>query len=99
MKHQRIQTRPVNANTTTAPVEPGVVGSPEFIRIGDARKIFGLGRTYCYNLITDGKIRSVVLRKRGAKTGVRLLDVDSVRAFLQANFDNGEANRGKPRAA
>lgn len=86
--------RIVGANTTTtAPVEPGVVGSVEFCRIGDARKLFGLGRTYCYLLIQQGKIRSVCLRKRGAKTGVRLLDADSVRAYLRANVDNGGAKR------
>ena len=75
-------TRTKDADKTTVPVEPGVVGSPEFCRIGDVRRLFGLGRTYCYQLINSGAIRSVCLRKHGAKTGVRLLDVVSVRDFL-----------------
>ncbi|MBI4024763.1 MAG: hypothetical protein HY360_07250 [Verrucomicrobia bacterium] len=60
------------------------------MRPGDARKIFGLGRTFCYGLIAEGKIRSVVLRKRGAKTGVRLLSVDSIRDFLHHAMERAE---------
>ncbi|MBI4026167.1 MAG: hypothetical protein HY360_14365 [Verrucomicrobia bacterium] len=73
---------------TTAPIEPGAVGSPEFIRIGDARRLFGLGRTYCYGLLAEGKIRGVSLRKRGAKTGVRHLSVDSIRDFLRQEMES-----------
>ena len=74
----------------TTTVEPGAAGSPEFIRVADARRMFGLARTYCYQLIKEGKIRSACIRKRGAKTGVRLLDVSSVREFLRSQMENTE---------
>jgi len=45
--------------------------------------LFGIKRGTAYNLLADGKIRGVLLRVRGAKSGVRLFDVESVRAFIQ----------------
>src|ERR1035437_7842294 len=71
---------------TTAPVEPGTVGSPEFCRPADCRRLFGIGRSYVYQLIQSGDVRSVSVRKRGAKTGIRLLDVQSVRQYLRGQF-------------
>jgi hypothetical protein len=71
---------------TTAPVEPGAIGSPEFCRPADCRRLFGIGRSYVYQLIQSGDVRSVSVRKRGAKTGIRLLDVESVRAFIRGQF-------------
>jgi len=85
--------RTVDANKTTAPVEPGAVGSPEFGRIPDVQRLFGLKRGYVYLLLNEGKIKSVCLRKRGAKTGVRLIHLQSVRDFLQANLENGAPGR------
>jgi hypothetical protein len=72
---------------TSAPVEPGVVGSPEFCRPSDVRHLFGIGRSYCYELIQSGAIRSTCLRKAGARTGVRLIDVASVRDYLRGQFN------------
>ena len=71
---------------TTAPIEPGAIGSPEFCRPSDVRHLFGIGRSYCYQLIQRGVIRSTCLRKLGARTGVRLIDVASVRDYLRSQF-------------
>jgi hypothetical protein len=78
---------------TTAPIEPGAIGSPEFCRPADNRRLFGLGRSYTYQLIASGAIRSICLRKPGAKTGIRLIDVESVRAFIRAQFTNANDQR------
>jgi hypothetical protein len=89
MNTSKTTKRTVDATTTTAPVEPGVVGSPEFGRIPDVQRTFGLKRGYLYLLINEGKIKSVCLRKPGAKTGVRLIHLQSVRDYLNANLDGG----------
>ena len=67
---------------TTAPVERGQISAPEFCRPADCRHLFGLSRTFAYQLINAGKIKSVCLRKPGARTGIRLLHVASIRDFL-----------------
>ena len=77
-----IMNKKLIAQLTAEPIEPGVAGSPEFCRPADLRPLFGIGRTYTYALLNDGKIRSINLRRRGAKTGLRLIDVASVRQFL-----------------
>ena len=73
---------------TTAPVQPGAIGSHiEFCRPADVRQLFGIGRSYCYQLIQSGAIRSTCLRQRGKRTGVRLIDVASVRDYLRGEMD------------
>jgi len=57
---------------------------PEFCRVPDVQRVFGLRRGTLYRLIGEGKIRSVSLRERGHRTGVRLIAVASVRDFLNS---------------
>lgn len=71
-------------NQTTAPVsgtEPLGV-QPEFVRVGDIQRLTGVKRGITYRLIASGKFRSVLLRERGSKTGIRLVYWPSVREFL-----------------
>jgi hypothetical protein len=84
--HAYGETNETGAATTTAPIEPGAIGSPEFCRPSDCRHLFGLSRTFVYQLIQDQKIRSVCLRKPGARTGIRLIDVASIREFLTSQM-------------
>ena len=70
---------------------------PEFMRLPCARQrnpVFGLSRSSLNELIlpcTENKqrppVRSGVLRRRGARTGVRLVDLDSLRAYLDHNVE------------
>ena len=78
----------VDAKLTTAPVEPGASGSivPEFIRIPDVERFSGVKRGHTYALINAGLIKSVCLRKPGAKTGVRLVHLQSLRDYLNSNL-------------
>lgn len=73
-----------DAQLTAAPIEPGETGSatPEFIRVPDVERVFGIKRGHCYALINAGAVKSVCLRKPGAKTGVRLVHFQSVRDYL-----------------
>lgn len=77
---------------TSAPIEPGESGSilPEFGRVPDVERIYGLKRGLCYQGIKDGWFKSVCIRKPGAKTGVRLVHLQSVRNWLHAQMECGE---------
>jgi hypothetical protein len=59
----------------------------EFGRTGDVQRIFGMRRGTLYNLWHDGKIRGVLLRVRGQKSGVRLWDIASIREFIDSQAE------------
>ena len=60
---------------------------PEFLRIPDVERLFGLKRGLTYQLIGAGKIKSVSLRKKGARTGIRLVATQSLRDFLNGQME------------
>jgi hypothetical protein len=87
--------------------------APEFMRLpppGGRDPVFGLSRTTLNELILPmpenghrPPVRSVVLRKRGAKTGTRLIDLASLRAYINQHVEPtyqetspnaGEAGKG-----
>jgi len=57
---------------------------PEWLRPNDVPKYFGVGRSRVYELIAEGKIKSVSLRQRGQKHGTRLISYDSLSAYLES---------------
>jgi len=75
---------------TTAPVQAGDSNGvlPEFGRCADLLRIFGIRKGSAYNLLADGKIRGVLLRVRGRKSGVRLFDLASVREYIRSQMEN-----------
>jgi hypothetical protein len=87
MKATRTQRAAVtSAQKTVAPVTAGNTVAAEFLRLREVEKFFGLKRTYLYGLIRTGSVKSVALRKKGARFGVRLIHVASLRRFLHANM-------------
>jgi hypothetical protein len=72
---------------------------PEFLRLPPPRKrcpYTGLSRSYLNSLIlpTDANghkppVRSIVIRQKGAKTGVRLVDYQDLRRFILAHAETG----------
>lgn len=78
----------MSALLTCSPIEPGEVGSmvAEFGRIPDVQRLFGIKRGQCYQLIGSGDFKSVCLRKPGARTGVRLIHLASVRDWLTSQL-------------
>jgi hypothetical protein len=42
----------------------------------------GLGRSYLYQRIKDGSIRSIALRRRDKERGIRLIHLPSLRKFI-----------------
>ncbi len=91
MNNQQTPARTTGAETTVGPIAPGNCGAalPEFGRFADVQRLFGLKRGFTYQLINEGKIRSVSLRKPGAKAGCRLIHLQSVRDYLTAHLDGG----------
>lgn len=74
-------------NATTEAGQEAEIGSPEFADAKMARRLFSLSRSHLYQLAAAGKIRSVVLRKKGAVRGRRLFVCESIRQFLNAHIE------------
>jgi hypothetical protein len=60
---------------------------PEFVDCKGLEAGWGIKRSLAYQLLADGKIRGVSLRRRGHSRGKRLFSVDSIRAFLQEQME------------
>lgn len=71
-------------NETTETVTAGntMQSLPEFGRVQDVQKLFGIKRGILYRWISDGKVKSVCLREPGNKLGVRLIHLASVRDYI-----------------
>lgn len=57
-------------------------GHSEFCRMSDLGRLFGITRATGYQLAKAGRIRTVSLRQSGHVRGVRLVDVGSIRSYL-----------------
>lgn len=58
--------------------------TPVWVRVNEATRIFGIGRSRLYELIATGKIRSRVLKaRRDSQRGIRLLSYDSLCEFIE----------------
>jgi hypothetical protein len=55
---------------------------PEFGRWRDVQRLFGIKRGTLYNLMAEGKVKSVVLRRKGNIHGCRLIHLASVSQYL-----------------
>jgi len=60
---------------------------PEWVRPNQATKVFGIGRTKLYELIAEGKIKSVSLKARGTTRGTRLISYDSLADFIESHIE------------
>lgn len=59
-------------------------GKPEWLRPKQVPQFFGIGRSRLYELIAEGKIKTVSMRNRGAKHGTRLVSYDSLSAYIES---------------
>ena len=59
---------------------------PEFGRVNDVQKLFGVKRGILYRWIGEGKVKSVLIREPGNIQGVRLIHLASVRDFINSQF-------------
>jgi hypothetical protein len=72
-------------------------GEIEYGRFRDLETRFGISRSKAYELIAEGKIRSVCIKRKGALTGVRLIDLSSVRRFCDSCDGNVEPQLSEQR--
>ena len=77
----------VEVDYTSAPITAGAMATAEFIRIHDCKSLFGVKRGLAYRWLKEGLIKGVCIRKKGAKTGIRLIHVASLRAFLLSQME------------
>jgi len=76
--------------TTAAPSEAAPRAShvdPEFVDCRGLEAGWGIKRSLAYQLLADGKIQGVSLRRRNQIRGKRLFSVDSVRQFLRKQME------------
>jgi hypothetical protein len=66
---------------------------PEFCDVRGLDRLFGIKRSLGYQLLAEGLIQSVSLRRRGQVRGKRLFSVDSVRAYLRKQMSNQKGIR------
>lgn len=78
--------QPLDYNQFTAVANEGrgLPMEPQYLRIADAVRVFGLGRSTLYRLIRSGSIASVSVQLEGATRGTRLVSVKSLRRFLES---------------
>jgi hypothetical protein len=78
---------------TTIPISEAAVRAsridPEFVDCEGLQAGWGIKRSLAYELLADGKIQGVSLRRRGAVRGKRLFSVDSIRRFLREQMEGG----------
>jgi len=81
-------------NLTQNPVEPIAIANPlpEFGRIPDVQRLFGVKRGLLYRWIVERKVKSVCLRERGNIRGVRLVCLESVRRYIRARLEEADAD-------
>lgn len=79
-----------------APIPSGAFSdSPkEFGRDKDVCAVYSLKRGTLYNLHALGKIRGVLLRVRGRKSGVRLWDMASIGHYIRSQMDGNAKGQG-----
>jgi len=93
VKIEKLKTAATTDQVTTEPFAPETIRLP---KVGGHDPYFGLTRSFINTLILptaennfNPPVRSFVLRRRGAKTGVRLVDYQSLRDFILAHAETG----------
>jgi hypothetical protein len=78
-----------NTGLIMQPIQAGNLNglTPEFGTSDDVRKYFGIKKGTLYNLHKMRKVRGKVLRVTGQFKGVRLWDMQSVRACILSQED------------
>ena len=86
-----------NVGLTSAPIQAGITSGvlPEFGRLRDVERLYGIKRGLTYRLISERKIKSITLREPGNKFGCRLIHLQSVRDYLHRLMEEQNSEVGK----
>jgi hypothetical protein len=63
---------------------------PRWASIKAASQFSGVARYRIFELINEGKIRSAVLKRKGLIRGRRLIDLDSLDAYISQHVTGGQ---------
>ncbi len=75
--------RPVSSPVPqTQPLTSANSEEPEWLRISSAVRRFGIGRSTLYLLIKANAFKHCCIKRRGNITGIRLIEVASLRDYL-----------------
>jgi hypothetical protein len=55
----------------------------EYIRPGDVKRCFSISRAQTYNILNAGLVRSKLVKFPGNRRGMRLIEVASLREYIQ----------------
>ena len=66
---------------------------PQYGRVEDVQRHFGLSPGTIYNLLRRGRIRGCSLPVTGKRSRIRLIDIASERALVEAEIN--QQNKGK----
>jgi excisionase family DNA binding protein len=72
----------INSNTPTSPEV--TTHAAEWLRIKDACRLVSVSRSFLYELIGSGKVKSISLRKVGNNRGARRVNAESLRLFFKS---------------
>ena len=67
------------------------IAQPKWLRVPDACRVSGIGRSLLYQHLKAGHIKSVALRDKNKVRGIRLVNADSLNAFVESFADGGDA--------
>jgi hypothetical protein len=67
---------------TIAPVGVSTGSDAEFCDLQGLQRLYGIKRGMAYQLMRDKKIHGITLRRNGRQRGKRLIEIQSVRKFL-----------------
>jgi hypothetical protein len=79
---------------THSNIPTDVSAKPEWIRIDEAVRRFGLSRSRLYQLIGERRIKSFCLRERNQIKGTRLISFDSLCEFFEKEAQAEQEGRG-----
>jgi hypothetical protein len=85
-KHAKpMTTHPIYTPTDDPPMRP------EWIRVDDTIRIFGISRSKIYELLRERKVKTFCLRQRNKLKGIRLINYDSINQFMEGEAAVQEA--------
>lgn len=76
---------------TTVPVTASTIATtalPEFGRWQDVQHLFGIKRGTLYNLMAEGEVKSVSIRRKGNVHGCRLFYLSGIREYLSSLLED-----------
>ena len=68
---------------------------PQYCRIVEIQRLFGFSKGTIYNLLKTRRIRGCSLQVLGKKSRLRLIDVSSVRALIEAEINQQNKEKTK----